>query len=371
MERTSSPGRNGKHVVIVGIGVIGSQVAPHVGRMSEVGRVTLVDDQSYDEGNLVSQAIDPADVGRPKATVQARRLRRMRRDLQTAAFVAPIASVPLGRLRADVILACLDSQRSRQDVNRAALRLGVPWIDAGVDGDGLLARISVFRPGNGNPCLECLMSERDYETAKHVFSCLGVREAGAPTGAPSSLGGLAASLQAIECRKLLVDGNSPPAFDHQIHIDAAGHKVFRTRFAANPACRIADHGAWRIEPLRRPPSGVTLAAALELAPGVGRRGEESSLTVEGSPFVASLTCSRCGGERSLLRHRASLGLRSLMCGRCRGAMVASGFDMRERLDGSELPACTLNRSLASLGLRIGDVFSVGAPRREKHFEIVV
>jgi molybdopterin/thiamine biosynthesis adenylyltransferase len=358
-------------VVIVGVGVIGSQVAPHVGRMPEVGRVTLVDDQAYDEGNLAAQAIEPRDVGRPKAIVQAGRLRRMRRDLQTAALVVPVASVPLGRLRADVILACLDSRRARQDVNRAALRLGVPWIDAGVAGDGLLARITLFRPGNGNPCFECLLDERDYANPEQVYSCLGVRAEGAPTGAPSSLGGLAASLQSIECHKLLQGGQPLPAFDHQIHVDAAGHKVLRTRFTANPACRIVDHGVWRIEPLRCPPAGITLAAALGLAPRDGGGGGERALRVEGSPFVARLTCSRCGGERSLLRHTASLGPRSLMCGRCRGAMVASGFDMRERLEGGHLPARTLSRSLGSLGLRVGDVFSVGTSQREKHFEIAV
>ncbi len=371
MARAWSPGRPGRHVVIVGIGVIGSQVAPHVGRMAEVGRVTLIDDQHYDNGNLASQSIEPADVGRPKAVVQAGKLRRMRRELHVRAIVAAIASVPLGHLRSDVILACLDSRRARQDVNRAALRLGLNWIDAGVDGGGLLARIDVFRPGIGNPCFECLMDDRDYAMVEQVYSCLGEREAGPPTRAASSLGALAASLQAIECRKLLAGGEPPPAFDHQILIDAAHHRVYRTRFAANPACRLADHGAWRIEPLRRPPTGITLAAALGLAPRIGHGGGGRALRVEGSPFVARLSCSRCGHQRSLLRHQASLGSKSLQCGRCRGAMVASGFDMREQLDGRDLPPRTLGRSLGSLGLRVGDVFSVGAPPREKHFEIVV
>ena len=52
-------------------------------------------------------------------------------------------------------------------------------------------------------------------------------------------------------------------------------------------------------------------------------------------------------------------------------MVPSGFDMREQLERSELPPRTLKRSLGSLGLRIGDVFSVGVPPRAKHFELVV
>jgi len=58
-----------------------------------------------------------------------------------------VENVPLGQLRSDLILAGLDSRRARMEVNRAALRLGLPWFDAGVLGEDLLVRITRYRPG--------------------------------------------------------------------------------------------------------------------------------------------------------------------------------------------------------------------------------
>ncbi len=366
MPRRTKPARR-KVVVIVGAGGnIGSHLVQHIGRMPEVGWVILIDPDVYELANLEVQMIDAADVGRTKVAVQASRLRRLRADLGITAIAAPIESVPLGRLRSDLILACLDSRRSRREVNRVALRLGIPFIDAGVDAAGLLARISAYRPGSAQPCLECSFGERDYEMAEPGRSCLGEPERTAPTGSPSSLGALAASLQAIECRKLLGGGSDGPAFGHQVLVDAAHHRILRTRYAANPACRLGDHDAWRIEPLRRAPAAISVAAALTLGP----RSAEPGIFIEGSPFQARHVCPGCGAERALLRHRASLQARRLRCRACRADMVAVGFDMQDRLERHEMPHRILRRSLGSLGLRVGDVFGVGEPKKERFYEFV-
>ena len=54
----------GRTVVLVGLGNIGSQVAPHLARMRALSRVVLVDHGRYDEGNVVTQAITPGEAGR-------------------------------------------------------------------------------------------------------------------------------------------------------------------------------------------------------------------------------------------------------------------------------------------------------------------
>ena len=64
----------GRHVVVVGAGGnIGSHLAPHLVRLPGVGRVTLVDRDRYERGNLPFQDMEAGDVGRPKAEVQAER----------------------------------------------------------------------------------------------------------------------------------------------------------------------------------------------------------------------------------------------------------------------------------------------------------
>ncbi|HEY7545044.1 MAG TPA: ThiF family adenylyltransferase, partial [Blastocatellia bacterium] len=59
-----------KTVILVGAGGnIGSHLAPHLARMPEVGRVTLIDKDFYESTNLRSQDITARDVGKSKAAV--------------------------------------------------------------------------------------------------------------------------------------------------------------------------------------------------------------------------------------------------------------------------------------------------------------
>src|SRR5262249_24087317 len=142
-------------------------------RLAAIGEITIVDRDVYDAGNLRSQNITPRDIGRPKAEVQARRLIQDRPGLQTRAIVEDVKSVPLGMLRGDVILSCVDSALARLYINQSAFRLGVPWIDAGVQADGLLARIHVFASHPDAACLECGWSERDYSALDYEYPCSG------------------------------------------------------------------------------------------------------------------------------------------------------------------------------------------------------
>lgn len=89
-----TPRGAGKSVVIVGAGNIGSHAVPLIARTPEIGRVTIIDRDRYDETNVRSQDIAPADVGRPKALVQARRARRINPALVVTALHAASASWP-------------------------------------------------------------------------------------------------------------------------------------------------------------------------------------------------------------------------------------------------------------------------------------
>ena len=219
--------------------------------------------------------------------------------------------------------------------------------------------------------MECLWYEEDYAALDQIYSCLGARVQAPPTQAPSSLGALAAALQAIECDKFFSGGPSAVAFGSESVIDAAHHKLHATSFSRNPGCRLSDHGVWKIKSLSRSPGEMSVAEALDLGDaGKDTRGV-CSLRVEGSPFVTRLICSGCGRERVLLRHAASLTPDLQRCGQCRSLMTVRGFDLLESLEGSRLPERVLRRSLQSIGLRRGDVFSVEGPGGEKHFEIAL
>ena len=279
-----------------------------------------------------------------------------------------VERVPLGKLRSDVILACLDSRAARQHVNQFAWRLGVPLIDAGVEAGGMLARVNVYVPGAESPCIECAWDDRDYQALEQLYPCLKFSSGIPATNAPSSLGALAASLQAIECLKLLTGQSDRAAVGKQILLDANHHKHYITAFRRNPNCRFSGHEVWDIERLESSIEDLTLWEALGLLhQGVGVNGSE--LRIEGKSFVTRLTCPGCGKTRSLLRLGCSLRRSQTRCVKCGRCMITPGFDSLERLSADVVPRSALSRSLRSLGLRRGEVFSVSGEQGEIHFEI--
>ena len=136
---------------MIGLGNIGSHLVPHVARMPGIGRVVLIDPDVYGDANRSSQAVGEGDIGRAKAVVQAEVVRRVNPDLAVTRLPHAVEDVPLGCLRGDLILACLDSRATRQYVNEAARSLGVPWIDAGVEPGRWLARVNVYERPSPSP----------------------------------------------------------------------------------------------------------------------------------------------------------------------------------------------------------------------------
>lgn len=172
-------------VVIVGAGGnIGSHLVAHIARLPHVRRLVLIDPGVYEEKNLVSQDIRRSDVGRNKARVWSRRAAEIRSALEIETIPLPVEAIALGRLRATVLAACLDSLGARQTVNEAAWRLGIPWVDAGVHADGSLVRVNTYEPGESNPCLECAWDRRQYTQLGQKRPCEHDPAEEPPTAAP-------------------------------------------------------------------------------------------------------------------------------------------------------------------------------------------
>jgi molybdopterin/thiamine biosynthesis adenylyltransferase len=358
----------GKWLVVVGCGGnIGSFLGPLVARLLGVGRITLIDGDVYEAKNLRSQDIRRSDVGKAKAQVQARRLRRIDTHVAVKAFTARVEDVPLGALRGEIILAGVDTRLARRTINTIAWRLGVPWIDAGVSADGLLARVNVYVPGPEQPCVECAWDDADYAALEVAYPCAGEAPP-APTNAPAALGALAASLQALECEKALAGQWDQVLVGRQVTVSAAAHRHVVTTFRPNPRCRFA-HATWTIETVERTPDQLTLAEAFALGGGAADAERAHGVRVEGQVFVRKLTCSSCGATRELPLHlvgRLPRKDRTCMCGQ---AMRATGFDTTEWLRGDALAAAECSRTLASLGVAVGDVMSVERSGETTHHQI--
>jgi hypothetical protein len=293
----------------------------------------------------------------------------------------PVQDLPLGFLRSHLIVAALDSLDARQVVNEMAWRLGVPWIDTGVAvvGPSLLARVTVYVPGEDRPCLECAWGDREYAALSQSFPCTAEDSGPSPargrenppqSGSPAALGALAAALAAIECERIL--RGDLAAAGRQIVFDAAHATSVVTVFRWNERClRSADHREWRIQPLARGPAMLTLKELLEMSMAAGAgaapgEGASRTLAVAGRRFLLRLACPQCGRTRRCLQLD---GNRSRRCRECSRRLVAAGFDLADCVSELDVRPRDYRRSLATLGIRAGDVLSLGGPHGELHLEV--
>jgi molybdopterin/thiamine biosynthesis adenylyltransferase len=339
--------------------------------MPGVARVVLIDHDTYDADNLASQLIFACDVGKPKAQVQGHRVWQVNAATVERAIQRPVETLPLSWLRSSVILAAVDSRRARMLINQAAWRLGVPWIDAGVDGEGRLIRVHVFVPGPDAACLECGWDDRDYALVDQAYPCQPAIPVAA--GAASSVGALAAAFSAIECEKLLAGDFARLLAGRQLLVDATHHRHFVTRFARRPDCRMPDHGGWVIEPMTLDPAAATME---ELASLVGARtgtdAHSTTIGVAGQQWALAARCMACGATRAVAAVvRAGDRFEAGRCRGCGGALRTVGFDLADRAGLADLAAAARGRSLSALGLLPGDVLVVESGVGTAYLEIVV
>ena len=329
------------HIAVVGLGAIGSQLLPLLARMPGLAHLTLIDPQSFAEGNLHGQNIFRCDIGDLKVAAMARRALAINPDLEVTALPAAVEDLPLAAMRADLLVACVDSRLARLIVNEIAFRLGIPWIDTGVLGVAHLARVTAYFPGENGPCAECSMDARDYALLETEYPCGAQVASEAPSDTTAVLASLASSLAANECQKLLAGDRQHAAVGCQVTVDARSHRMISTTFRRNPDCRF-DHAQWEIAPLRCSLQRLTIARAL---------ASTGPMRVAGHRFVLQSVCTKCGLRFDGLR----LDRPKSRCPKCGARMIAPAFAaMIDRLDTS-LPPEYLDRTLAQIGLRAGDV----------------
>lgn len=361
-----------RHVVIIGAGGnIGSHLVPHIARMPEIARLTLIDPDRYEQHNVHNQAIVATCIGRRKVQVQASVARRINPWLEIRALAETVESAPAGMLRGDVILACLDSRRARQYVNQIATRLGVRWIDAGVLADGLLVRIDTFLPGPDAACQECGWDAHDYAAIEQTYPCGEGEVRSIPSNAPAGLGALAAALQALECARLLAVAAQmdAPAAGEQIVIGVGHRSYFRTARRRNPDCRLGSHEPWTIGSLALDTRTATLRDLFTaLAHRTGTR-DDIVLRIDGKYFVKETNCAGCGATRKSLQLSAAVGTRLPKCDRCHSRMSAAGSGVTERVQSAALTTAELRRSLHAIGIRAAEVLTVETSAGELHFEL--
>jgi molybdopterin-synthase adenylyltransferase len=179
-------------VAIVGAGGLGTVSSLYLALVG-VGHIRLIDQDTIETQNLHRQILyTQADLHYPKAEMAAKHLAELNPLIQTEAFTENINASNVERLLSgvDCVVDGLDNMVTRYLVNRACVKLRVPYVFGAAI--GIEGNISVFSPPETG-CLECLMpnlSDNDLMTCS-------------TRGVIGATPGIIGSLQAMETIKLL------------------------------------------------------------------------------------------------------------------------------------------------------------------------
>lgn len=164
-------------VLVVGVGALGNEVLKNLALLG-VGELWIVDPDLIEVSNLGRSAFfRSGDVGRAKVEVVQERVRELNSEIEVEGWFGTVQRrVGLGRLQAmDIVVGCVDNREARWWLNQQCQRVGVAWIDAGLD--GISGMVQPFHPERG-ACYECGMTDLDFQKMAARQRCHGLVEEG-------------------------------------------------------------------------------------------------------------------------------------------------------------------------------------------------
>ncbi|MCW4028779.1 MAG: HesA/MoeB/ThiF family protein [Candidatus Bathyarchaeota archaeon] len=179
-------------VAVVGVGGLGSVSSLYLA-LAGVGYLRLIDQDTVEAQNLHRQILyTPNDLHCPKAEAAAKHLAKQNPLIQVEARAENVnASNVEGLLEGvDCVVDGLDNMATRYLVNRACVKLGVPYVFGAAV--GLEGNLSVFAPPDTG-CLECLLPNLSDNDLPNCSS----------RGVIGATPGIIGSMLAMETLKLL------------------------------------------------------------------------------------------------------------------------------------------------------------------------
>jgi molybdopterin/thiamine biosynthesis adenylyltransferase len=161
-----------KTVAIIGLGSGGGFVAQSLA-MSGVGRFVLIDDDILEPSNVVRHVADVRYVGQPKVQAVAELIRQRNSNAQIEAIVGRLADYKDKLNGVDLVIAGVDGERIKYEINAAARERGLTAIYAGVYERGEGGDVVVIRPAADSPCYACWAEQLRSNVAEALPGELG------------------------------------------------------------------------------------------------------------------------------------------------------------------------------------------------------
>jgi molybdopterin-synthase adenylyltransferase len=185
-------------VAIVGVGGLGTVSSLYLA-LAGVGYLRLIDQDLIEVKNLHRQILYKiGDLDYPKAEIAAANLQKFNSLIKTEPISENVNSRNVERLLAgvDLVVDGLDNMSTRYLVNRACIKLGIPYVFGAAI--GMEGNLSVFASPQ-TPCLECLLPNLSDDNLQRcdIRGVIGVTP------------GVIGSMQAFEAIKVLAGVGEP------------------------------------------------------------------------------------------------------------------------------------------------------------------
>lgn len=221
----------GAHVLVVGLGGLGSPVATYLAAAG-IGQLTLVDGDEVALHNLHRQVLyHENDTNQLKVNTAANRLSRMNSEIQIHSISERLTSDNADELikTADLIVDGTDNLQTRYVINQACLRHEKPWVFAAVSGFNL--QVSMFSGKAEDLCFRCLFGDLPDEA---IGNCNDEGILGPTPGA-------AAMIQSTEVLKYLT-GLGSTLNQQMLNYDLLNHEFKVIKYPPNSnKCALHNH----------------------------------------------------------------------------------------------------------------------------------
>ncbi len=215
-------------VAIIGMGALGTVAAEILARAG-VGKLVVVDRDIVELTDLQRQLLyDESDVGKPKASVAAEKLKRINSEIK---IVAVASDVDYKNIKAvvgkpDVVLDCTDNLETRFLINEYCLKNKLAWVHAAAIRETAQLMVFDFRKNRRQPCFACVFGN---STAEGTCDTVGVL---------SSATAIIAAMQATETIRALLRPYQPSA--QLLRLNVLRNELIKIAVKKNSNCKSCD-----------------------------------------------------------------------------------------------------------------------------------
>jgi molybdopterin/thiamine biosynthesis adenylyltransferase len=217
-------------VLIAGAGGLGSISSLYLAAAG-IGHILIADYDHVEKSNLNRQVLhSEASLGIKKVESAESRIKGLNSSIKITPVQKILTADNIDSIiddvdKVDIIVDACDNYKTRQVLNQASIRHGIPFVFGGVQ--GFNGMVSCFVPRR-TPCFECIIKPPKKKADKGIIGAAA---------------GITASIQAMETIKLLLNiGTGADRLENRLlRISGLDMKIKSISLEPDPDCPVCRH----------------------------------------------------------------------------------------------------------------------------------